>query len=46
MEYHGELGVETCQLPWSTMESLVWKPVNTHGEPRRVGESGHSLGVP
>ena len=23
----------TCQHPWSFMESLVWKPVNTHGVP-------------
>ena len=26
-------GAETCQLPWSTMESLVWEPVNTDGVP-------------
>ena len=46
MENHGELGVGTCQLPWCTMENLVWEPVNTHGEPCRVGASGHSHGVP
>ena len=23
MEYHGELGVETCQHSWSTMQELV-----------------------
>ena len=23
----------TCQHPWSPMESLVWKLVNTHGVP-------------
>ena len=33
MEYHGEFGAETCQLPWSIMESLVWELVNTHGVP-------------
>ena len=49
MEYHGELGAETLetwQRPWSPMEKLVWKPVNTHGVPCRVGERGHSHGVP
>ena len=43
MESHGVLvrgtGTETSQHPWSPMESLVWKLVNTHGVPRRVGES-------
>ena len=24
-------GPETCQYPWSTMESVVWRPVSFHG---------------
>ena len=28
MEYDGELGAETCQHSWSTMQSLVWKLVS------------------
>ena len=40
MESHAKLGAETCQLAWSTMESLVWELVNAHGQPCRVGESG------
>ena len=57
MESHGEFGTETSQHQWNPtekwygdlsapVENLVWKPVNTHGVPRRVGESGHSHGVP